>query len=274
MTDATARAPRPRLVATDLDGTLLHSDGTVTDRTRAVLSALDELAVPVVFTTGRPIRWMETLWADVGGHGLAICSNGGIVFDVAAQAVRTVRPIPRETGLEVAATLRDTVPGTTFGVEHPGGWASEPDFPRHRDDHQLRPQGELDEIFGDDVVKLLAVHRTLEPEDFWHRVEASIGHLVTTTWSSVGALVEMSATGVTKATTLATLATDLGIAADEVVAFGDMPNDLPLLEWAGTSYAMANAHPSVLALADHVAPRNDDDGVAVVLTELFELSLG
>ena len=70
------------------------------------------------------------------------------------------------------------------------------------------------------------------------------------------------------------LAADLGIGADEVIAFGDMPNDLPLLEWAGTSYAMANAHPSVLALADHVAPPNDNDGVAAVLAELFELSVG
>ncbi len=78
----------PRLVATDLDGTLLHSDGTVTARTRAVLDELDGLGVPVVFTTGRPIRWMEELWADVGGHGLAICSNGGIVYDVAERRVR------------------------------------------------------------------------------------------------------------------------------------------------------------------------------------------
>ncbi|UUZ60984.1 HAD family hydrolase [Nocardioides sp. B-3] len=80
---------KPRLVATDLDGTLLHSDGTVTERTRVVLTALDALGVPVVFTTGRPIRWMESLWADVGGHGLAICSNGGIVYDVAQREVRS-----------------------------------------------------------------------------------------------------------------------------------------------------------------------------------------
>jgi hydroxymethylpyrimidine pyrophosphatase-like HAD family hydrolase len=90
----------------------------------------------------------------------------------------------------------------------------------------------------------------------------------------VGALVEMSGKGVTKASALESLACDLGIGAEEVVAFGDMPNDLPLLEWAGTSYAMANAHPTVLALADHVAPRNDEDGVAEVLSRLFALSLG
>ena len=97
---------------------------------------------------------------------------------------------------------------------------------------------------------------------------------VTTTWSSVGTLVEISAAGVTKATTLASLAAELGVGPQDVIAFGDMPNDLPLLEWAGTSYAMANAHPSVIELADHTAPHNDDDGVATVLDRVFGLSVG
>ena len=135
-------------------------------------------------------------------------------------------------------------------------------------------RGELFDVYRDDVVKILAVHRDLPPEEFWARVEELVGHLVTTTWSSTFALVEISALGVTKARTLATLAAELGIGPDEVIAFGDMPNDLSLLEWAGTSYAMANAHADVLALADHVAPRNDEDGVAAVLTEVFDLSVG
>jgi HAD superfamily hydrolase (TIGR01484 family) len=99
----------PRLVATDLDGTLLHSDDTVTARTRAVLDELDGRGVPVVFTTGRPIRWMVDLWEAVGGHGLAICSNGGIVYDVARREVRTARTIPTEVLLDVAAQLRAAV---------------------------------------------------------------------------------------------------------------------------------------------------------------------
>ena len=93
------------------------------------------------------------------------------------------------------------------------------------------------------------------------------------TWSSDSALLEISAPGVTKASTLALVAADLGIRAEEVVAFGDMPNDLPMLAWAGTSYAVANAHPSVLAVADHIAPHHDDDGVAQALAALFALDL-
>lgn len=262
----------PRLVATDLDGTLLHSDGTVTARTRAVLDELDDSGVPVVFTTGRPVRWMEELWDAVGGHGLAICSNGGIVYDVSERRVRDFRAVPHEVGMQVAERVRAAVPGTTFAVEHTSGWASESAFPRHPDDAEARHHGTWESIYVDDVVKVLAVHPDLDPEDFWRQVEQAVGGLVTTTWSSTFALVEISAAGVTKATTLARVAAEMGLGPEDVVAFGDMPNDLPMLEWAGTSYAMANAHESVRALADHLAPANDDDGVATVLAELFGLS--
>lgn len=265
----------PRLVATDLDGTLLDSQGRVSVRTRAVLDELDAAGVPVVFTTGRPIRWMEELWEAVGGHGLAICSNGGIVYDVARREVRDYRAVPREVGLSIAEQVRAAVPGTSFAIEHLAGWTSEVGFPSHADDRSsARTQGDYSEIYRDDVVKILAVHRELDPEEFWERVEAAVGTEVVTTWSSSFALVEISAAGVTKATTLATVAAEMGLGPEDVVAFGDMPNDLPMLEWAGTSYAMANAHPSVQDLADHLAPHHDEDGVAAVLADLFGLSSG
>ena len=259
------------LVATDLDGTLLHTDGTVTDRTRRVLASLEERGVTVVFVTGRPIRWMQTLWHHVGDHGLAVCSNGGIVYDVPGRRVAQARTIPREVGLEVAEALRAAVPGTTFAVERTESFGHEPQFRSHADrvpgfDPQVAP---LPELFDGSVVKMLARHEELPPEDYWRRVEETVGHAVTTTWSSVGALVEMSAAGVTKASTLALLCAELGYGAEDVVAFGDMPNDIAMLEWAGTAYAMENAHPLTKAAADNVAPRNDEDGVAQVLEELF-----
>jgi Cof subfamily protein (haloacid dehalogenase superfamily) len=259
-----------RLVATDLDGTLLHTDGTVTERTRAALTAVEALGVTVVFVTGRPVRWMLELWEHVGEHGLAICSNGGIVYDVTAQAVRSARTINSDVGLQVADLMRAAVPGTTFGVEKISGFGREPEFMQRNavPDVAVAP---LPDLFGDDTVTMLARHEEMEPEAFWAETERVVGHLVTTTWSSLGALVEISARGVTKASTLAVLCEELGVQADEVVAFGDMPNDLPMLEWAGSSYAMANAHPSVRELAGGTAPANEDDGVAAVLEELFGL---
>ena len=263
-----------KLVATDLDGTLLHSDGTVTERTRRVLRAVEEMGVTVVFVTGRPIRWMDDFWEHVGGHGLAICSNGGIVYDVNARAVSRSRTIPVEVGLEVARTLRATIPGTTFAIETTDGFAREPGFmPRIPPPEGLKV-GALSEILDDSAVKLLARHEDKEPELFWAEAESHVGDLVTTTWSSTGALVEMSAAGVTKASTLELLCAERGVAAEEVVAFGDMPNDLPMLQWAGTAYAMANGHTSVRELARHLAPSHDDDGVAIVLEQLFGLRPG
>ncbi|WP_426243155.1 Cof-type HAD-IIB family hydrolase [Nocardioides sp. LHG3406-4] len=262
----------PRLVATDLDGTLLHSDGTVAPRTRAVLAELEERGVPVVYVTGRPVRWMETLWETVGDHGLAICSNGAVVYDVAAHRIRDVRAIPHETVLEVARELRRELPGTSYALEKTDGFGLEPTYRRRQDRTVLEvPVAPLEDLLDGTVVKLLAQAEDVDPEKYWRQVEALVGDRLTVTWSSTWALVELSAFDVTKASTLALVCEELGVAAEDVVAFGDMPNDLALLKWAGTSYAMANAHPLVLEIADHVAPTNDDDGVASVLTDLFEL---
>lgn len=264
--------PSYKLVATDLDGTLLHTDGTVTDRTREVLVELDRRGVPVVFVTGRPYRWMESLWADVGGHGLAICSNGALVYDVAEHGIRTSLPIDPETLIRVGDVLRKRIPGTAFAVEKTDGFGLEPSYLARTDRTDGILVAPLEELVDDNVVKLLAQHEDLAPDAFWAAVEEHVGELVTTTWSSDHAMIEMSAHGVTKASTLERLCGEFGVAGADVVAFGDMPNDIPLLRWVGGSYAMANAHPSVRAAALHLAPANDEDGVAQVLADLFGIS--
>lgn len=260
-------------MATDLDGTLLHTDGTVTPRTREVLTAVEDRGVTVVFVTGRPVRWMEHLWEHVGGHGLAILSNGGIVYDVRRRAVSRARTIPVDVGLKVADILREAAPGTSFAVETLDGFAKEPEFLPQVPPTTAVAVGPLEDVLEDSAVKILARHDHREPEDFWAEVESQVGHLVTTTWSSRGALVEISAAGVSKATTLEMVCRERGIRADEVVGFGDMPNDLAMLGWVGTSYAMANAHRLVRDHADQVAPSNEEDGVAAVLEKLFDLEV-
>jgi hypothetical protein len=263
-----------RVVATDLDGTLVHSDGTITARTRDALLAAEEAGLSVVFVTGRPLRWAAEVFDHVGGHGLAVVSNGALVWDVAAGAVHLHRPIPVEVGLEVCTRIRDAVPGTAFGVESLEGIALEAGFLERYPMPPGTRRGPLAEVYDAPAVKILARHEELEPQEFWDRGAAAVGDLATVTWSSATSLLEISAAGVTKATTLALLCERRGITAEEVVAFGDMPNDLPMLAWAGTSYAMANAHPSVRAIADHVAPTNDDDGVAVVIERLLAERVG
>lgn len=236
-----------------------------------MLRELDARGVPVVFVTGRPIRWMDALWSDVGGHGLAVCSNGGIVYDVTRREVRHALTVPRDLALGVAQTLRHEVPGTSFALEKTNGFAREGTFASRHPGSADIPTGELESIFDDQVVKLLALHDEAVPESYWRQAHELVGEIVEVTWSSQFALLEMSALGVTKATTLARLCAELDIRPDEVVAFGDMPNDMAMLEWAGRSFAMAGGHDDVRRVATDVAPGNDEDGVATVLADLFRL---
>ncbi len=261
----------PRLVATDLDGTLLHSDGSLTARSRDVLRELDRRGIPVVFVTGRPLRWTMEVFDHVGELGLAIVSNGGLIWDVRAGAVRLLRALAPKPGLEVCEVIRAAVPDSWFAVETVEGIGLESGFKERHPLPADTRRGDLVEIFDRPAVKLLARHESLGPLEFWDLAAGAIGDRAVITWSSDSSLLEISAPGVTKASTLAILCEALNLAADEVIAFGDMPNDIALLEWAGASYAMANAHPTVLAAATAVAPSNDEDGVAATLARVFGL---
>jgi HAD superfamily hydrolase (TIGR01484 family) len=260
---------RVRLVATDLDGTLVHSDGSVTARTRAALVAAEEAGIAVVFVTGRPLRWAEDVFEHVGGHGLAIVSNGALVWDVAAGAPHLQRPIDPATGLEIARRIREAVPGSTFAVETLAGIALETGFLERHPVPEGSRRGALADVFADPALKLLARHESIGWEEFWARAADAVGDLAEITWSSTSSLLEISASGVTKASTLELLCADRGIAAEEVLALGDMPNDIPMLMWAGHGVAVGNAHPDVVAIADEVCGTNEEDGPAKVVERLL-----
>jgi Cof subfamily protein (haloacid dehalogenase superfamily) len=262
----------PRLVATDLDGTVVDRQGEISDRTVAVLKALEERGVRVVFVTGRPPRWMAQVAARTGHTGLAVCANGAIVYDLHREEVVETSPLAVEVGLDVARRLRAALPEVAFAVETDVGFAHEESYVARWDVGQASAVDAIEAIYDRPAVKLLARHEQMDPDSLLAAAREVAGHLVELTHSSSTGLLEISAAGVSKASALARLAEQEGIGAADVVAFGDMPNDLPMLEWAGTSYAMANAHASVRELTDHLAPSNDDDGVAVVLSELFALS--
>lgn len=261
----------PRLVATDLDGTLLDDEGGLTERTVDVLRRVQERGARVVVVTARPLRWMDELWDRIGGgQGVGIVSNGAITYDIGSREVLSCHGIPPEDGLPMVEAIRAAAPGAAIALECLGGYRHEPAYV---DLHPTPPDmrvGDLEEIWDEPAVKVLAQQLTLDPDDFRSRVIDAVGERATPTWTT-DHLMEISAVGVTKGGALADLCRRLGIGADDVVAFGDMPNDLPMLSWAGTSYAVANAHESVRAAADHVAPRNTEDGVAVTLTGLFGL---
>ncbi|WP_172382895.1 Cof-type HAD-IIB family hydrolase [Streptomyces sp. MNP-20] len=285
MTSATARprtpAPSvpPRLIATDLDGTLLRDDKSVSERTVAALAAAETAGIEVFFVTGRPARWMNVVADHVHGHGLAICANGAAVVDLhggpGAHRFTKVRGLTPQNALEVVELLRAAAPGTSFAVDRTGGVHHEPHYPPLRMDPagSVAPAEKLlvaDAACADEpILKLLAHHPEMAPDDFLALAREAADDRAEITRSSPTALLEISAPGVTKAGTLALCCAERGISPDEVVAFGDMPNDVEMLSWAGVSYAMGNAHPDVIAAASGRTVANNEDGVAVVIERIL-----
>jgi Cof subfamily protein (haloacid dehalogenase superfamily) len=260
-----------RLIATDLDGTIVRSDGTISPRTAKALASAEESGTTVVLVTGRPPRWIAPVAEATGHHGIAICSNGALVYDLHDERVVESELIPVQTVVEVVDILRRALPELAFAVEtgvdvyrshgYRGGWITSPE-----DDTVSYP---LTDVTKYEAAKLLASHPSMDVDELLDRTRALVCHLVEPTHSNGRGLVEMGALGVSKATTLARFADELGIAAADVVAFGDMPNDLPMLAWAGTAYAVANAHPLVLDAVRNKTASNDDDGVAQVIETLL-----
>ncbi|SDK80700.1 Cof-type HAD-IIB family hydrolase [Streptomyces indicus] len=272
--------PRPRLIATDLDGTLLRDDKSVSPRTVAALAAAEQAGIEVFFVTGRPARWMDVVSDHVHGHGLAICGNGAAVVDLhggpGQHRFVKLRAMERETALDVIEVLRAAAPGTSFAVERTGGICHEFAYPPVHIDPviAIAPAEKLlaedFDLADQPVLKLLAHHGDLTPDAFLALAREAIGTRAEVTRSSPTALLEISAPGVSKASTLALCCAERGIGPEEVVAFGDMPNDVEMLTWAGRSYAMGNAHPDVIAAASSSTVANNDDGVAVIIEQLIE----
>jgi Cof subfamily protein (haloacid dehalogenase superfamily) len=260
----------PRVVASDLDGTLIRSDGTVSSRSRDAIASVEAAGATFVMVTGRPPRWMKAIAEETGHRGLAICANGAVVYDLHTDSVVESFLLPAAVAVQVAHSLRSKIPGVAFAAEHhERAFAHEQAYVPRWDSGDPRITTTIEDLLRDDVVKLLARHPSLGPDDLLEQAQAAVGADVTITHSSSDGLLEISAQGVSKATGLALVCDQLGVPSTEVVAFGDMPNDLPMLEWAGLGVAVGNAHPWVLEAADEVTASNDEDGVAEVLARWF-----
>ncbi|MDG6110030.1 Cof-type HAD-IIB family hydrolase [Dactylosporangium aurantiacum] len=264
----------PRLVATDLDGTLVGQDRTVSRRTAEVLRRLDAAGVLIVLVTGRPIRWLHPVYDQLPVAPIAICANGAATYDPGTDSIVHSTPIEPGTLAEVCERLRAKIPGVVFAVERDGGRqmrheAEFPVGPWEVNHHSVGPVSYA-ELLTRPAAKLLVRAGVQQSDEFTALVGECLEGLAEATHSSSSGMVEVSAAGVTKASALARVAREQAVTAHEVIAFGDMPNDLPMLAWAGRGIAMANGHPAVLAAAhDITAETNDGDGVAVYLEQLY-----
>lgn len=282
----------PRVVATDLDGTLLRSDGKVSDRTRQVLAALDAAGVEVVFVTARPPRWLKHLADAVGGHGRVICIGGACVLDLASGETLDARGFDDDAVRAVVTGIRAALPHAALAFERPDGVAFDPAYPNREPaldpglwsvpvEDTLGARGPVSKILALDPAYIPPPGILVDPpeeirlaqERFFTAVRGAVGEHAHLAYSGAVGLAELMPPGVDKAAALARWCARLGVAASDVWAFGDMPNDLPMLTWAGRGIAVANAHRDVLARADAVVGHHDADGVAEELASALNGAL-
>lgn len=259
---------RPRVVATDCDGTLLRTDGTVSSYTREVLSRITEAGIVVVLVTARPPRWLDDL-SDLGVSGTALCGNGAFVYDMSRRTVVGHRLMEPPLVGELLHDLRDRLPGARLATESVNGLGREPEFPSAEDDH--RYVGDLTGLAEEPAGKILVHHPGWDTEEISRRAAEVVGDRAEVRHSGAVRLGEISPRGVTKASALRDFCAALtpSVRLEEVWAFGDMPNDLPMLAAVGRGFAVANAHSDLRSVADEIVPGHEEDGVARTLARLL-----
>lgn len=262
---------RPSMVVTDLDGTLLDDSGVrISPRNIDALRRAEAEGVRVVVATGRPIWWLDPV-LEAGLSGTAICMNGAVVYDIHGDGIIASSPLTPVTMQDFVTALTVRTDAFTLAVERLGS-TLESCVAEHDYDHPWAfgyfQRTDRATLLAEPAAKLLV----RGPDD-----SGSLATLARTvsdgavhvTYSTNAGLIEVASAGVNKGAAVAALAARWGIGPTQVAAFGDMPNDLEMLRWAGFPVAMRNAHRDVLAVATEVADYHYADGVAKVLERWF-----
>jgi Cof subfamily protein (haloacid dehalogenase superfamily) len=263
-----------RLIATDLDGTLLRSDSSISDRTARALRQARASGLRVVAATARPARVIDELFSPGTPTealiDLAICGNGAVRYDVPTRELTVDHPLAEDLARRVIQEITRILPGSAYAVETGRRVLFHTAYTyRPTLDYDRVQVNTVDGLLAEGLVKLMVQTPGDDPDTAWAKLRPSLGDLIECTWSAEQAPLEIATAGVSKATALTALCAAWGYSPAEVIAFGDAPNDLPMLGWAGTAYAVANAHAPVLAATPLHTASNDDDGVAAIIETLL-----
>ncbi|GAA1151195.1 HAD family hydrolase [Streptomyces hebeiensis] len=274
-TDPAAAPPAPsfpyRLVATDLDGTLLRDDHTVSARTRDALAAATAAGAVHIVVTGRGVLWTRHILDDLGYGGIAVCGQGAQVYHAGERRLLTSVTLDRQLAALAVAKIEAEVGPLALAVSRDG---LDGEVLVTSDYRLLEKQlptvavREPAELWSAPLNKVYIQHPELGDDELAEAARATVGSLVNVVMAGAG-VVEILPLGLSKATGLSLAARRLGVKAADTIAFGDMPNDIPMFGWARHGVAMANAHEELRAVADEVTASNEDDGIAVVLEKLL-----
>lgn len=239
---------------------------------------MKDQGVTFTLATGRPARWLMPVLEQLPVRPICVCANGAVTYDSANDTILSTRTLGTEVLQRIVSTVSEAHPHLGFAVERAG--ASAFDRPQalfavtenydHAWDTDEHSHENLSELTSMPAVKLLIRHSTWTSSQLFQLINPMVDPAdANVTYSWEGGLVEISAPGVSKRLALAELAENLGVEEKDIIAFGDMPNDIEMISWAGWGVAMGNADAAVANIADEVTGTNDEDGVAQVLGRWF-----
>ncbi len=259
-----------RMIATDIDGTMLRGDGSMSARTQRALHQAQAAGIHVVPATGRPLMAAYDVIDGLGLHNYWIFANGALTRHLErGETVRAYWMNPAVAqGLVVE--MRAKFPGAGFGLELEDDVTFEPGF-QDLIPTKLRAEpidDVLDGIHGR-VQKVVVFHPGLSIDELYEATCAAVGDHGVVSYTGLD-FVEVGARRVTKALAIEGLCADLNVRQSEVVSFGDNHNDVSMLQWCGQSFAMGNASDDAKAAAGGVIGHTDEDGLAIKIEELVE----
>jgi len=265
---------RPKLIATDLDGTIVAHYGFISDRTKIAFAAANAAGIHIYFITGRPIRWMKEI-KDNFNFGLGVCGNGALLYDFINEKVLEEWSFSVEAQLEAVKRLRQVIPPVSFATEIGEDFLREKKYvPRWDIGEDNVGVDLIEEVITAPALKMLArcSDGEFSSDEMLALASKALEGIATVTHSnSTDSLLEISAVGVSKGATLSRVAGRLGLTADDCVTFGDNPNDFSMLSWASRSWAMADGHPDLMKYAKFQTDPHQEDGVAKVIEQLLQL---
>ena len=265
---------RPKLIATDLDGTIVAHYGFISDRTKIAFAAAHAAGIHIYFITGRPIRWMKEIKENFN-FGLGVCGNGALLYDFINEKVLEEWSFSIEAQLETVKRLRQVIPPVSFATEIGEDFLREKKYvPRWDIGKDNVGVDLIEEVITAPALKMLArcSDGEFSSDEMLALASKALEGIATVTHSnSTDSLLEISAVGVSKGATLSRVAGRLGLTADDCVTFGDNPNDFSMLSWASRSWAMADGHPDLMKYAKFQTDPHQEDGVAKVIEQLLQL---
>ncbi|WP_049064048.1 HAD family hydrolase [Corynebacterium striatum] len=271
----------PRLIASDIDGTLLDRNHRVTRRNREAIARAVSAGAYFALSTGRPFRWIAPVLEQLTVRPVCVTSNGAVIYDSAADTILSAHELQPAAISDVIAVAQEVLApygGVGFGAERTGSSLADPVEelfvvePHYSENALFDGFGlvSIDELASQPAVKLLVRNTHFTAPELYSliapRVDPTVAHV---TYSMNEGILEVAAPNVTKRKGVEWLAERFGVAREDIIAFGDMPNDIEMLSWVGYGVAMDNAHPSVKEAADAVTVANHQSGVAKVLEQWF-----